>query len=70
MLNMMNDSSSRVFPEFSLARLLKTVFEPKPGQRIGILIDLVDPKQVEGLLSSKIPRSRFSATPTTSSIKA
>jgi len=40
------ESTARTFPEFSLARLLKTVFEPKPGQRIGILIDLADPKQI------------------------
>ena len=44
----MMNSSSRIYPEFSLARLLKTVFEPKPGQRIGILIDLANPKQIEG----------------------
>jgi hypothetical protein len=44
----MNESQTRTFPEFSLSRLLKTVFEPKPGQRIGILIDLADPKQIEG----------------------
>ncbi|MHC1769671.1 MAG: hypothetical protein AB9869_36225 [Verrucomicrobiia bacterium] len=44
----MNENSPRTFPEFSLSRLLKTVFEPKPGQRIGILIDLADPKQIEG----------------------
>ncbi len=46
---MTNESILRVFPEFSLSRLLRTVFEPKPGQRIGILIDLADPKQIEGL---------------------
>ncbi|MBE0701616.1 MAG: hypothetical protein IH582_00275, partial [Afipia sp.] len=44
----MTRSADRVFPEFSLSRLLKTVFEPKPGQRIGILIDLVDTKQITG----------------------
>jgi hypothetical protein len=38
----MNENLTRTFPEFSLSRLLKTVFEPKPGQRIGILIDLPD----------------------------
>jgi leucyl aminopeptidase (aminopeptidase T) len=37
----------RAFPKFSLSRLLKTVFEPAPGERIGILIDLPDPKQIE-----------------------
>lgn len=45
---MTTDAKDRTFPEFSLARLLKTVFEPKSGQRIGILIDLPDPKQIEG----------------------
>jgi hypothetical protein len=45
---MMKESTTRTFPEFSLLRLLKTVFEPKPGERIAILIDLPDPKQMEG----------------------
>jgi len=31
------------FPPFSLTRLLKTVFAPKPGERIAIFIDLPDP---------------------------
>jgi hypothetical protein len=35
------------FPEFSLERLLKTVFEPENGERICILIDLKDPSQVK-----------------------
>jgi aminopeptidase len=39
--------SARIFPEFNLARLLKTVFAPKPGERIGILIDLPDPRRME-----------------------
>jgi aminopeptidase len=34
------------FPPFSLTRLLKTVFAPKPGERIAILIDLPDPRGV------------------------
>lgn len=34
------------FPPFSLPRLLKTVFHPKPGERAAILIDLQDPRQV------------------------
>jgi len=42
------EATTRVFPEFSLSRLLGTVFTPKPGERIGILIDLPDPKQIEG----------------------
>lgn len=34
------------FPPFSLTRLLKTVFAPKGGERIAILIDLEDPASV------------------------
>ncbi len=45
---MMTDAKDRTFPEFSLPRLLKTVFDPRPGQRIGLLIDLPDPRQIEG----------------------
>ena len=36
------------FPPFSLSRLLNTVFKPKPGTRIAILIDLDDPHDLEG----------------------
>ncbi len=35
------------FAPFSLTRLLKTVFAPKPGERVAILIDLPDPKMVK-----------------------
>ena len=38
--------NSRTFPPFSLARLLRTVFNPKPGERVCILIDLEDPRDV------------------------
>jgi aminopeptidase len=34
----------QTFPPFSLTRLLTTVFAPKPGERIAILIDLPDPR--------------------------
>jgi aminopeptidase len=34
------------FPPFSLARLLRTVFEPVQGRRVCILIDLPDPRQI------------------------
>ena len=44
---------TRTCSEFSLSRLLKTGFEPKPGQRIGILIDLADPKRIEGFVFLK-----------------
>ena len=35
------------FPPFNLARLLRTVFSPKPGERVAILIDLDDPKRIK-----------------------
>lgn len=35
------------FPPFSLARLLRTVFEPQPGERIATLIDLADPADMK-----------------------
>jgi len=41
-------NSTRTFPPFSLSRLLRTVFEPKGGERVGILIDLDNPKDVAG----------------------
>jgi hypothetical protein len=34
------------FPPFSLSRLLKTVFNPKAGERVAILIDLDDPLEI------------------------
>jgi hypothetical protein len=37
----------RNFPPFSLTRLLRTTFEPKPGERIALLIDLPDPRRVK-----------------------
>ena len=39
------DKLTKTFPEFSLSRLIKTVFDPRPGQRVAILIDLPDPRQ-------------------------
>jgi hypothetical protein len=38
--------SARTFPPFSLTRLIKSTFEPKPGQRICILIDLENPQDI------------------------
>jgi len=40
------DSADRTFPEFSLTRLLGTVFSPIRGSRIAILIDLDDPAKI------------------------
>jgi aminopeptidase len=37
----------RKFPPFSLTRLLTTVFAPKPGERVAILIDLPNPKDIK-----------------------
>ena len=36
------------FPPFSLSRLLDTVFKPEGGERVCILIDLADPREVFG----------------------
>src|SRR4029450_3312765 len=47
--------SARVFPPFSLTRLLKTTFEPKPGQKICILIDLENPKDIVNFKFLKTP---------------
>ena len=40
--------ATRNFPPFSLSRLLKTVFDPSGGERVCILIDLENPREVEG----------------------
>ncbi len=47
---MMNNPTSPdgPFPSFSLERLLRTVFEPRGGERVAILIDLEEPGQMEG----------------------
>jgi hypothetical protein len=37
----------QTFPPFSLTRLLTTVFAPKAGERVAILIDLPDPRAVK-----------------------
>ena len=46
---------SRTFPPFSLSRLLKTVFAPKGGERVCILIDLDDPRGVKDFAFLKNP---------------
>ena len=40
--------AQREFPPFSLSRLLRTVFTPKAGERVCILIDLPDPREMNG----------------------
>lgn len=41
------NESEKEFPPFDLVRLLRTVFSPKPGEKIAILIDLPDPHAVK-----------------------
>src|SRR3984893_12573824 len=41
-----NLTVAKSFPPFSLARLLRTVFEPEAGEKVAILIDLDDPHEV------------------------
>ena len=48
-------SYSRTFPPFSLSRLLKTVFAPKGGERVCILIDLENPSGVKDFAFLKNP---------------
>jgi hypothetical protein len=40
---------NRTFPPFSLSRLLRTVFHPKGGERICVLIDLRRPEEIADL---------------------
>jgi aminopeptidase len=44
---MILDGSKRTFPDFSLSRLLKTVFAPEGGEQVAILIDLEDPRDIK-----------------------
>ena len=48
-------ANARTFPPFSLTRLLTTVFEPKGGERVAILIDLEDPNDVKDFAFLKDP---------------
>jgi len=43
------------FPPFSLTRLLRTVFAPKPGERVAILIDLPQPQDMKNFAFLKRP---------------
>jgi hypothetical protein len=46
---------TRQFPPFSLSRLLRTVFAPKVGERVCILIDLDDPREISGFRCLRNP---------------
>jgi hypothetical protein len=54
-MTIQEQAARRTFPPFSLARLLRSTFEPKPGQRICILIDLPDPAQAKGFAFLRNP---------------
>src|SRR5436190_17165839 len=41
------DKALNKFPPFSLIRLLNTVFAPKEGENVAMLIDLTDPRDVK-----------------------
>jgi aminopeptidase len=49
-------ATTRTFPPFSLERLLTTVFAPRGGERVAILIDLQDPHDVAGFKFLKDPK--------------
>jgi aminopeptidase len=44
-----------MFPSFSLSRLIKTVFDPRAGERVAILIDLDDPQDIKNFAFLKNP---------------
>jgi aminopeptidase len=48
-------NQTAAFPPFSLSRLLKTVFNPRPGERVAILIDLEDPHGIKNFGFLKDP---------------
>ena len=48
----------RKFPAFNLARLLPTVFRPKTGEKLCILIDLKDPSDVVNFAFLEDPTRR------------
>jgi len=45
-MSISEQASHRVFPPFSLARLLRGTFAPTPGQRVCVLIDLARPEDI------------------------
>src|SRR5271168_2698592 len=46
---------AKTFPPFSLTRLLTTVFQPKGGERVAILIDLENPADLTDFAFLKNP---------------
>jgi aminopeptidase len=49
-------TQTAAFPTFSLSRLLKTVFNPRPGERVATLIDLEDPHNIKNFGFLKDPK--------------
>jgi aminopeptidase len=49
-------TQTAAFPAFSLSRLLKTVFNPRPGERVAILIDLEDLHDIKNFGFLKDPK--------------
>lgn len=46
---------SQTFPPFNLERLLTTIFDPQPSERIAIMIDLEDPRDITDFKFLKNP---------------
>jgi aminopeptidase len=56
MTTVQSHAKTRQFPEFSLTRLLSTVFKPTEGKRVCILIDLPDLSEAKGYAFLQNPR--------------
>lgn len=54
-----SSANTRQFPEFSLSRLLSTVFEPTYGRKICILIDLPDLAEARGMAFLNNPERKI-----------
>ena len=52
---------SRTFPPFDLARLLRTVFQPRAGERVAVLIDLPDPRAMRDFAFLNDPKLTIQA---------
>jgi hypothetical protein len=59
MMTVQTSARTRAFPEFSLTRLLKTVFKPTEGRRVCILIDLPDLSEAAGYAFLQNPERRI-----------
>ncbi len=48
LMKISDQAAARTFPAFSLARLLQGTFAPRPGQKVCVLIDLANPRDIAG----------------------